>query len=45
MIRRLYAEALASRGYYYASHDRAESERSLSKARAFLSSSSEAGGR
>jgi hypothetical protein len=45
MIRRLYAEALASRGYYYASHDRAESERSLAKAKAFLASSTEVGGR
>jgi hypothetical protein len=45
MIRRLYAEAFASRGYYYANHDRAESERSLAKARGFLTSSSEVGGR
>jgi hypothetical protein len=36
MIRRLYSEALRSRGAYYWSHDRVEAERSLARARSFL---------
>jgi hypothetical protein len=41
MIRRLYAEALGARGYYYINHDRAEAESSFAQARAFLTSPSD----
>ena len=37
-VRRLYAEALGARGYYYMSHDRGEAERFFARARAFMSS-------
>jgi hypothetical protein len=41
MVRRLYAEALVARGYYYVSHDRGEAERCFARARTFLSSPSD----
>jgi hypothetical protein len=40
MIRRLYAEALAARAYYYVKHDRAEAERCFARARSFVASRS-----
>ncbi len=45
MIPKLYAEAFASRGYYYMAHDRGEAEKSFSRARAFLSFRSARDGR
>lgn len=45
MIRKLYVEALATRGYYYLSHDRAEAEGSFARARSFLSSNAPPGSR
>jgi len=36
-VRRLYAEALGARGYYYMNRDRGEAERCFARARAFMS--------